>query len=40
MSNNTWTVKTRRVCGSAHQISIEIGSTQEKTIDVHWLLVG
>ncbi|MBA0634428.1 hypothetical protein Godav_029038, partial [Gossypium davidsonii] len=30
--------KARRVGGSTHQVSIEIGSTQGKALAIHWLL--
>ncbi|KAL8197749.1 hypothetical protein R6Q57_024283 [Mikania cordata] len=33
-------VKARRVCGSTHQVSIEIGSTQGKALVIHWLLAA
>jgi small subunit ribosomal protein S7 len=31
-------IKARRVDRSTHQVPIEIGSTQGKTLAIHWLL--
>uniref|UniRef100_A0A1Y3BWF4 Putative ribosomal protein S7 domain protein n=1 Tax=Helianthus annuus TaxID=4232 RepID=A0A1Y3BWF4_HELAN len=33
-------VKARRVGGSTHQVSIEIGSTQGKALAIRWLLAA
>ncbi|XP_047264708.1 30S ribosomal protein S7, chloroplastic-like [Capsicum annuum] len=34
------TVKARRAGGSTHQVPIKIGSTQGKTLAIHWLLAA